>query len=346
MATFVKRGSSIRAVVRKKGSKPATKSFDNMKEAKAWAAQEEFNVEKRVKISGGMTLGQILTKFRDEIVMKRAYQKKKHYHLTMLAEQHAKVELAEMTSQWWLDTVSAMDVSPGSAMKYIGHMTSALKTAEAMWEITPDWKSYEGAMATLDKLGKIGQGNARDRRLMSGELEQIKKILLSHMPMSDLIDFAIGTCMRVGEITALTWADYDKAHKMVWVRNRKDPRKKMGNDMQVPLLGNMCEIIDRQPRTHIDRHTGMAGVSKRIFPYIPDVVSKCFQRACGRAGIVGLTFHDLRHEGITRLFEQGYGIPEVALVSGHKNWANLKRYVALKSNSLHKGPIALQRKAA
>jgi len=47
----------------------------------------------------------------------------------------------------------------------------------------------------------------------------------------------------------------------------------------------------------------------------------------------------LSHEGISRLFEAGYRIEQVALVSGHKSWAMLKRYTQLKPESLHSSPV-------
>jgi len=42
-----------------------------------------------------------------------------------------------------------------------------------------------------------------------------------------------------------------------------------------------------------------------------------------RAGITDLHFHDLRHEAISRLFEKGLSIPEVALISGHRDYRML-----------------------
>lgn len=53
-----------------------------------------------------------------------------------------------------------------------------------------------------------------------------------------------------------------------------------------------------------------------------------------RAGSWGTVLHDLRHEGISRLFELGFQIPEVALVSGHTEWRTLKRYTHVKPQSL------------
>lgn len=42
--------------------------------------------------------------------------------------------------------------------------------------------------------------------------------------------------------------------------------------------------------------------------------------------------HDLRHEGITRLFEMGLTIPHVAAVSGHSSWTSLKRYSHIRQS--------------
>jgi integrase len=53
-----------------------------------------------------------------------------------------------------------------------------------------------------------------------------------------------------------------------------------------------------------------------------------------RAGIVDLHFHDLRHEAISRFFEKGLSIPEVSLISGHKDVRQLMRYTHLKLDRL------------
>lgn len=73
---------------------------------------------------------------------------------------------------------------------------------------------------------------------------------------------------------------------------------------------------------------------ERILPYNAESVSAAFQRACNRLGIVDLHFHDLRHEGITRLFESGLSIEEVAMISGHRSWAMLRRYTHLSATTL------------
>jgi integrase len=69
---------------------------------------------------------------------------------------------------------------------------------------------------------------------------------------------------------------------------------------------------------------------KVIFPYKAKTISDIFARACKVLGIEDLRFHDLRHEGVSRLFEMGKTIPQVAVVSGHRSWQSLQRYTHLR----------------
>ena len=49
-----------------------------------------------------------------------------------------------------------------------------------------------------------------------------------------------------------------------------------------------------------------------------------------------LHFHDLRHEAISRLFELGLNIPEVAVIPGHKDPRMLFRYTHVRAEELVK----------
>jgi integrase len=73
----------------------------------------------------------------------------------------------------------------------------------------------------------------------------------------------------------------------------------------------------------------------RIFPYNHKSVSTAFTRSCQELAIEDLHFHDMRHEGTSRLFEAGFRIEQVALVTGHKDWKMLRRYTHLKPEALH-----------
>jgi len=150
------------------------------------------------------------------------------------------------------------------------------------------------------------------------------------LPMRDLINFSVVTAMRVSEVCALRWTDFTPGDKpMVWVRNRKHPKHKAGNDWNIPLLKigerDAAEIVQRQPRK-----------GPLIFPHNCRTVSKYFVDAAAFLEIPNLHHHDLRHEGISRLFEAGYSIPEVSLISGHRDWGQLRRYTNLRPADLHR----------
>ena len=65
-------------------------------------------------------------------------------------------------------------------------------------------------------------------------------------------------------------------------------------------------------------------------------LSKYFRWACQALSIPDLHFHDLRHDGTSRLFEAGYQVQQVALVTGHKDWRHLRRYTNLRPEDLHR----------
>lgn len=151
------------------------------------------------------------------------------------------------------------------------------------------------------------------------------------LPMADIIDFAVGTAKRESEITRLHWPDVDEATRTAVLRDAKHPRSKEGNHKRFPLLGDMWPLVQRQPKTE---------KQARIFPYKADSIGTAFRRACVALHIEDLHFHDLRHEATSRLFEQGYSIEQVATVTLHESWQELKRYTQLRPESLHRDIIA------
>ena len=94
------------------------------------------------------------------------------------------------------------------------------------------------------------------------------------IPYLDILDFSILTCMRIGEVCKLKWEDLNREHKTIIVRDRKDPRKKEGNHMIAPLLGDSFNIVVKQPDNN-----------DLIFPYNPRSVSAGFQRVRNDLGI-------------------------------------------------------------
>jgi len=67
-----------------------------------------------------------------------------------------------------------------------------------------------------------------------------------------------------------------------------------------------------------------------LFPITANNLRLAWVRVKNKSNIRDLRFHDLRHEAISRFFEMGLSIPEVALISGHKDIRQLFRYTHLK----------------
>ena len=155
----------------------------------------------------------------------------------------------------------------------------------------------------------------RERRLKRGEYERLFAACAETKVwyLWPVIEIAIETCMRRGEILSLKWenVDFDRSKVLL-------PDTKNGRSRWVPISLRVHAILETLSRT-----------DERVFPITDVAVRQAWDRLRRRAGIVGLTFHDLRHEGISRSFESGMSIPQVMGISGHQTASQLFRYIQL-----------------
>lgn len=217
-------------------------------------------------------------------------------------------------------------VSPQTAANYLSHLASVFRIARPAWGIPLDAQAMADAMIVTRKLGLTSKSRERSRR---PALEEIDR-LMSHFarieanrpgstPMVRIVAFALFSTRRLEEITRLEWSDLDEPGARIMVRDMKHPGDKAGNDTLVDLPAEAIRIIRAMPRS-----------GPRIFPYSTDAIGAAFTRATRALAIEDLHFHDLRHEGVSRLFEIGLTIPRVAAVSGHRSWVSLKRYTHIR----------------
>ncbi len=333
MATFQKRGTRWRAIVRKKGHSAQSKTFSTKARAQAWAKEIEGEIEDRAAgIVPGLTIN-------DALVRHEA-------HLERISSRGRKTKTAGNNLRKGLDTEMLLSslqyqhlatyahtrltvdgVKPATVLMDVMHLSGAITTC-VVEEVAP--ATLQATMASwrtgLKRAGLVGAPEDRDRRPTEQEIAELlthtkHNLALRRIGYHALIRFAVSSCMRLDEICSLRWTDLDEVNGTIVIRLRKHPTKK--TDEVVPLMGESLAIIRAQPRE-----------GERIFPYNTESTSNGFRRICRHLEIVDLHFHDLRHEGISRLFEQGYQIQEVALVSGHRDWKSLKRYVNLRPGEL------------
>jgi integrase len=136
-----------------------------------------------------------------------------------------------------------------------------------------------------------------------------------------LVQLALETAMRRGELLALEWQYVDLKKRLAYL-----PMTKNGEARTVPLSQKAATILSGLPKA----------ISGRIFPISPMALRKAFERACESAGINDLHFHDLRHTATTRLAERLPNLVELASVTGHKDVRMLARYYHPKAEDLAK----------
>ncbi len=326
MASYTKRGTRWRAQVRRAGHAPIVKTFPSKAAAKEWAEGIEGQIDEGAapeRPTGG-TVADIIAAYRKlrDVARPILDTSNEHYVLKHLAEGLGEKKAAGLTVDdliAWCKKRRDEGAGPYTINMEISKLGTVFRYASSG---LPD--VIGAARPKLTYLGLIGGGGRRERRPTSDEFERL--VLASPAWYADVLLFAVATAMRRGEIVKLRWVDLDEERRIIWVRDRKHPRRKEGNDDAVPLLNGAWDVLMRQRGVDADR----------CFPYHEQTLTKLFTELCRQLGIPDLHFHDLRHEGTSRLFEQGYQIQQVALVTGHRDWKHLKRYTNLKPEDLHR----------
>lgn len=331
MASILPLGAKWRALVRRKGHKSICKTFPTKAAAEVWARKIEGQLDQGKPIEqDDITIGKLVEIYRSMRDASRPIldTSNEHYMLRRLAKDLGEIgalKLAIDDLLGWAQMRADEGAGPYTINMELGKLGTVYRHACAAKRLTPP-DVIGQARPLLTHMGLIGGGGKRERRPNDDELLRVIQHLDTHKgkKYAEAVAFAAINAMRRGEVTSILWKDIDEAKRLVgcW---RKHPKK--GKVWEwVPLLGKAWEIVQRQPRE-----------DDRIFPIHEQTLSKYFKWACDELGIPDLHFHDLRHDGTSRLFEEGYTIEQVALVTGHKDWKNLKRYTNLKPEMISLG---------
>jgi integrase len=331
--------SYLAQITRRGHGHQESRSFDKRKTAEAWAKKREREIDDAIangrpiktQTQSNATLGTTIDRYIKE--SKKEIGKTKAQVLATIRKEYdiADLRCDKITSQDIVAFAKELHDRPGlesaaTVLNYLSHLSAVFSLARPSWGIPLDKQAMDDAMIVCKSMGFTAKSKKRDRRPSLDELE----LLLNHFekrfahrpkscPMHKVVVFAIFSTRRQEEICRITWADYDVAGQRVLVRDMKHPGDKAGNDTWVELPDPCCAIIEAMPRS-----------SDRIFPFTADALSAAFTRACKALEIGDLHFHDLRHEGASRLFEMGWTVPQVAAVTGHRSWSSLQRYTHLR----------------
>jgi len=321
MASFRKRGGKWHTQVRKKNAPTITKTFTKKTDAEAWARQIEVDLEKGVyevvQEAAEIRLGDLLDRYQVEIApTKKAVgwtdtlSKPIRGQLGSLnVAQLSPSKIAHYRDQRLL-SCSAQTVK--HEVCFIGRL---LKVASMEWGLSlPNGNP-------VDRVAKPRLPRGRDRRISVDEEVVILRELTSTPRVRLAVMLALETAMRRSEIIKIDWRHVDLKRRVLHI-----PETKTDTPRTIPLSTRSIRIL---------QYVRCQGVDKP-FDMAPKSLSQAFVRACKRAGVEDLRFHDLRHEAVSRLFERGLNPMEVAAISGHKTLQMLKRYTHLRAEDLAK----------
>jgi integrase len=248
-----------------------------------------------------------MTKYRDEVTpKKRSYQREVTRINRLLTESIMQLSFSEFTPA---KAAAFRDYRLPAGSRATEYDLVLLRHA---WNIAKLEWGWALGPNPLEKIKFPKPNPARERRLMPGEFARLQAAAssMSCWYLWPIVELAIETAMRKGELLTLQWSNIDLEKSVALL-----PQTKNGSSRWVPLSPRASEILSSVKRT-----------DEKVFPIGPDALRYGWDRLCKKAEIDGLRFHDLRHEAISRLFELNLTVPEVAFISGHKTPSQLLRY--------------------
>lgn len=309
-----------------------SETFAREPAARAWVEKKEAEAKKPGGLarlsrprSTGKTLGEAIDRYL-ETSIKEIGRTKAQVLRSIKSDEIADYDCAEVTSEALVAFAQRLGNGrqPQTVMSYLSHLQAIFAVARPAWGMALDPNAITQAMNVSKRLGLISKSVQRSRRPTKDEMNRLMEHFLDRhiraraLPMHKVCAFALFSTRRQEEITRILWADLEPGR--VLVRDMKHPGEKDGNHVWVDLPPEAEAIARAMPKT-----------DPEIFPFSTDAITANFTRACKILDIHDLRFHDLRHEGVSRLFEMGRTIPQAACVSGHRSWQSLQRYAHLRA---------------
>ena len=308
MASFRQRGTRWNVQIIRKNNPRVSKTFSTKEAAKCWARKIERDIDlKGLLIINYPTLQSIIERYLNEVsINKKGYEAEK-YHLKSI--QKFKFILKPLNEITPHDLVCyrkerLFKVSTSTYVREMNIIQHIFSTASKEWGYT---------MTNPCKLiSKPKINNKRGRRLTNDEYNFLIKGNHTNQTLKQIIEVAYETGMRRNEILNIL-------QEQIKGQTLSIPLTKNGDERTIPLTKRALYILNN---------------TQLPFPMSANAVRLAWDRLKKKRNIKDLHFHDLRHEAISRFFEKGLSIPEVALISGHKDVRMLFRYTHLKAEDI------------
>ena len=309
MTTIRKRAGKYQIQIRIQG-KNLSKTFNHLKDARKWGSYHESKINlgnELESLDKNLTLADLIHKYLKEIT-----PTKKGWHMEtirmkrLLRQSIAKKRIHLLKTKDFVEYKNERIKDGKIACRY------DLTLLHHLYNVAIKQWGYLISSNPISNVPKPKPNPSRERRLSDNELKYILNEKFKNPHMQNIINLAIETGMRRGEILSIKPENF--IENLIYL-----PDSKNGHPRKIPLTSKAKAILK---------------LSTLPFPISCNAVRLNWNRMLKRSGITNLHFHDLRHEAISRFFEKGLSIPEVSLISGHKDVRQLMRYTHLKVETL------------
>mgnify|MGYP005696344141 FL=1 len=314
MASYRKRNGLWQAQVRSRNVGSVTKSFHKKTDAQSWAKVQEALMQSgnwKPRCQQNVTLGCLMQRYLNKVTPTKRGKDPESRRINRLIKDQGLMQVRLENANPFI-FAEFRDKRLEDGVRACQYDLVLLRHA---WNIARIEWGWEIGTNPISLIRMPKTNPPRERRLRAREYEQLKHASRASQSwyLWPVVEIAIETAMRRGEILSLKWEniDLDKGRVLL-------PLTKNGRSRWVPLSETALACLE-----HIPRNTD------QVFPVTDVAVRQAWDRLRTRAGITGLTFHDLRHEAISRMFERGMNIPQVMAISGHQTASQLFRYVQL-----------------
>jgi len=303
MAYIRKRKGSWQCVVRVNGYPPMTKTFKQKIDAQRYSKDLElklFRQSNDIAKKKFPKFRDVLIKYRDEVVIhKRSKDMETKLINYLLAEGFVNYGLNHVDSKLiaqYRDR-ALRSLKSSSVNRRLAILSHCFTICKKEW-------GYEIPNPVLS-IRRPTHPEPRDRRFTQEELQKIFTCNRTNPHMKFIIKLAIETAMRRSEIANIK------------------PEHVKGNILKIPVAKTKPRTIPLTPKA-----------VQLLEDNLPirmssNAIHLSWVRLTKKHGIEDARFHDLRHEGLSRMFEvKSLNVPEVQLISGHLEPRTLMRVYA------------------
>jgi integrase len=185
---------------------------------------------------------------------------------------------------------------------------SSRRQADYAWQVLAlvlAWAKERGKITVnpCERGGRLYRGNRVDKIWTDHDEAAFLRTAPAHLRLPLLL--ALWTGQRQGDLLRLTWSAYDGSH----IRLRQS---KTGMPVRVKVGTPLKAVLDATPKV-----SPLILISTTNKPWTGGGFRASWRIAQAAAGVVGITFHDLRGTAVTRLALVGCTEAEIAAITGH-----------------------------